>query len=111
MQLVIYSNALVTHKRTHTGEKPFKCDLCNYATSFSSTLVTHKRTHTGEKPFKCTLCSYASAHRVSLNAHMNNKHKEDESVGSDDDLVESESESNLNGEEDRCKPISEEYII
>ena len=42
---------------------------------------------------------------------MNNKHKEDESVGSDDDLVESESESNLNGEEDRCKPISDEYIL
>jgi hypothetical protein len=47
--------ALVMHKRTHTGEKPFQCDHpgCTAAFTTSGNLVRHKRTHTGEKPFKC----------------------------------------------------------
>jgi hypothetical protein len=46
---------LEPHKRTHTGEKPYKCDWpgCNGVFSESGTLKTHKRTHTGEKNYKC----------------------------------------------------------
>jgi hypothetical protein len=64
---------LVGHKRTHTGEKPFKCDHpgCDYAANQSAHLVIHKRTHTGEKPFKCDHpgCDYATSQSAHLVSH------------------------------------------
>ena len=47
---------LTINKRIHTGEKPFKGDLCEKRFTTSGHLTTHKQIHTGEKPFKCDLC-------------------------------------------------------
>ena len=41
-----------------TGEKPFKCDECNFASTTQSHLTRHKRVHTGEKPYRCPWCDY-----------------------------------------------------
>ena len=47
--------------RMQTGEKPYKCDVCEKAFTDAVVLKKHKRIHTGEKPFKCTECDKAFA--------------------------------------------------
>jgi len=51
-----------------------KCDQCAYTTSNPYNLMKHKRTHTGEKPFKCSHCSYRSADSGNLNKHIHSHH-------------------------------------
>ena len=56
--------------KTLIGEKPNKCNLCNYASSRAGNLRTHLQTHSGEKSNKCNLCDYASSDPSSLRKHL-----------------------------------------
>ena len=51
-----------------------KCPECSYIASDAGRLKCHLRVHTGEKPFKCSHCTFATKMNGGLTRHLKAVH-------------------------------------
>lgn len=71
------SSNLTVHRRSHTGERPYRCGLCNYACAQSSKLTRHMKTHGARgarAPFLCQLCGVPFTVYATLEKHLKKVH-------------------------------------
>ena len=61
--------ALCMHKLIHTNEKPYECDICKKTFKWSYSLTKHKITLTCEKPYNCEICEKTFTQRDGLTKH------------------------------------------
>ena len=56
------------------GPEEFGCPFCGKIMKGIKDMKTHIRVHTGEKPYKCSICNYSFADRSNCRAHIRNLH-------------------------------------
>ncbi|KAJ6651007.1 hypothetical protein lerEdw1_001195 [Lerista edwardsae] len=62
------------HKLTHSGEKQYKCTICNKAFHQIYNLTFHMHTHNDKKPFTCVTCGKGFCRNFDLKKHVRKLH-------------------------------------
>ena len=59
------------HAKTHIPvTKILRCSECHFVTEYKHHLAYHLKTHSGAKPFLCNLCEYTCVSSSALASHM-----------------------------------------
>ena len=65
--------------RTHTGEMPYMCSICDKRFSTKHNLNEHQETHSDVRKFKCNICPddryFRTAHALSHHLLFHNEPK------------------------------------
>ena len=52
------------------GIRKYGCPICSKIMSSPADIKRHVRIHTGEKPFKCDFCNFAANVKCTLKSHV-----------------------------------------
>ncbi|KAL4718362.1 hypothetical protein ACJJTC_016678, partial [Scirpophaga incertulas] len=59
----------------YRSRKNKMCDICGRGFHTNRILANHRRTHTGERPYKCVYCPATFAQRTAMKTHEKSQHK------------------------------------